>query len=659
MKKIKIKSRKRLVLVLVSACALFLVLIVRTCYLQLVKGQWLTTKASEQQTREIPIESKRGTIYDRNMKSLAVSVTKYTIWCKPVEVKDKEKTAKKISEIVKDKDYDEILKLLSKTNQALVRIQRWVDDDVADKIQNASLSGIWISEDPQRYYPHGNFASYVLGHTSSDGEGVTGIELKYNKDLQGKDGKLIVSTDASGREINQGVEQYYEATQGNGIVLTIDEVIQSYAEKAAQRAYELNNAKRVKIIAMDPKTGDVLAMASKPDYDPNNPTKAIYPYFEDLLKSYDDDKKINAYYEMWRNTLISDTYEPGFKLITSTASVEENVIKPNEKFTCTGSVTVEGKRIKCWRSYRPHGSETFEQAVQNSCNPVFVELGKRLGVSKLYDYIEGFGLTSKTNIDLVGEANSILYKEKDVGPVELATISFGQSISVTPIQLIRAVSAIANDGKLMEPRLVKAYTDNEGNVVQEVKPKTVRQVVSTETSKKMLSVMESVVTDGGGKIAYLPGYRLGGKTGTAQKVIDGVYAQGKYICSFISVAPVDDPQIVVLAIVDEPTDVVAFGSTTAGPIIKEVMSQSLEYLGVKKEYTKEEKEENEKKQVEIPDVRNLTIKEATKILEEKKLESNLDTDIEVDEKKVVTDMFPKPGVKVNEGSSIILYYNNN
>ena len=661
MKKIKIKSRKRLVLVLVSACALFLVLIVRTCYLQLVKGQWLTTKASEQQTREIKKKTKRGTIYDRNMKSLAVSVTKYTIWCKPVEVKDKEKTAKKISEIVKDKDYDEILKLLSKTNQALVRIQRWVDDDVADKIQNASLSGIWISEDPQRYYPHGNFASYVLGHTSSDGEGVTGIELKYNKDLQGKDGKLIVSTDASGREINQGVEQYYEATQGNGIVLTIDEVIQSYAEKAAQRAYELNNAKRVKIIAMDPKTGDVLAMASKPDYDPNNPTKAIYPYFEDLLKSYDDDKKINAYYEMWRNTLISDTYEPGstFKLITSTASVEENVIKPNEKFTCTGSVTVEGKRIQCWRSYRPHGSETFEQAVQNSCNPVFVELGKRLGVSKLYDYIEGFGLTSKTNIDLVGEANSILYKEKDVGPVELATISFGQSISVTPIQLIRAVSAIANDGKLMEPRLVKAYTDNEGNVVQEVKPKTVRQVVSTETSKKMLSVMESVVTDGGGKIAYLPGYRLGGKTGTAQKVIDGVYAQGKYICSFISVAPVDDPQIVVLAIVDEPTDVVAFGSTTAGPIIKEVMSQSLEYLGVKKEYTKEEKEENEKKQVEIPDVRNLTIKEATKILEEKKLESNLDTDIEVDEKKVVTDMFPKPGVKVNEGSSIILYYNNN
>ncbi|MGN1033451.1 MAG: penicillin-binding transpeptidase domain-containing protein, partial [Intestinibacter sp.] len=279
-----------------------------------------------------------------------------------------------------------------------------------------------------------------------------------------------------------------------------------------------------------------------------------------------------------------------------------------------------------------------------------------LGVNKLYDYIDGFGLTSKTGIDLVGEANSILYKEKDVGPVELATISFGQSISVTPIQLITAVSAIANDGNLMQPRLVKAYTDNEGNITEEVEPKTVRQVVSKETSKKMLEVMNSVVTDGGGKIAYLPGYRLGGKTGTAQKVIDGKYAQGKYICSFVGVAPCDDPQIVVLAIVDEPTDVVAFGSTTAGPIIKEVMSQSLEYLGVKKVYTEEEKKENEKKQVEIPDVRNLTIKEATKILEENNLESNLDTDIEVDDKAIVTDMFPKPGIKVNEGSSISLYF---
>lgn len=658
MKKIRIKSKKRLVLVLICACSLFLILIVRTCYLQLIKGEWLSTKASEQQTREIPIEAKRGTIYDKNMKELAVSVTKYTVWCKPVEVKDKEETAKKLSTIIKDKDYEEILKLLSKTNQALVRIQRWVDDDIADKIQSESLSGIWVSEDPKRYYPYGNFASYVLGHTSADGTGVTGIELKYDKKLQGEEGKLIVSTDASGREINQGVEQYYEPTQGNGIVLTIDEVIQSYAEKAAQKAYELNNAKRVKIIAMDPKTGDILAMASKPDYDPNTPTKAIYPYFEELLESYDEDKKINAYYEMWRNTLISDTYEPGstFKLITSTASVEENVIKPNEHFTCTGSVNVEGRKIKCWRSYRPHGSETFEQAVQNSCNPVFVELGRRLGVSKLYDYIEGFGLTSKTNIDLIGEANSILYKEKDVGPVELATISFGQSISVTPIQLITAVSAIANDGNLMQPRLVKAYTDNEGNITQKVEPKTVRQVVSEETSQKMLEVMNSVVTDGGGKIAYLPGYRLGGKTGTAQKVIDGKYAQGKYICSFVGVAPCDDPQIVVLAIVDEPTDVVAFGSTTAGPIIKEVMSQSLEYLDVKKIYTEEEKAENEKKQVEVPDVRNLTIKEATKILEESNLESNLDTDIEVDDKTIVTDIFPKPGIKVNEGSSISLYF---
>ena len=326
----------------------------------------------------------------------------------------------------------------------------------------------------------------------------------------------------------------------------MDYNIQLYCEQAAEKTYIKKDAKYVSVIVMNPSNGEIFAMVNYPEFHLNDP----FTLTEEV--NVPAEKKQDLLNQMWRNQCISDTYEPGstFKLITSSAGLEVGVVKQNDKFTCNGSVTVEGSKIKCWRSYRPHGSETFEQAVQNSCNPVFVELGKRLGVSKLYDYIEGFGLTSKTNIDLVGEANSILYKEKDVGPVELATISFGQSISVTPIQLIRAVSAIANDGKLMEPRLVKAYTDNEGNVVQEVKPKTVRQVVSTETSKKMLSVMESFVTDGGGKIAYLPGYRLGGKTGTAQKVIDGVYAQGKYICSFISVAPVDDPQIVVLAIVD-------------------------------------------------------------------------------------------------------------
>ena len=646
-------------LVLILACSLFFGLIVRTGYLQLIEGEWLSKKASEQQTREIPIEPKRGTIYDKNMKELAVSVTKYTVWCKPVEVEDKKDVSEKLASVLGKKE-DDVFKLVNKKNTALVRIQRWIDDETATKIRDLSLSGIWVAEDNQRYYPYGNFASYVLGHTAADSTGIAGIEMQYNSKLQGKAGKLIVSTDASGREIPQGSENYYEPVQGNGLVLTIDEVIQHYAEKAIEKAYEVTGAKRVNVIAMDPKTGDILAMASKPDYDPNDSRTAIYPYYQELLDEYSDKEKINGYYAMWRNPLINDTYEPGstFKLITSSASVEEGKVSDKDRFVCTGSVTVGGRKIKCWRHYRPHGEQTFAQGVQNSCNPVFVELSDRLGVSKFYDYIEAFGFNSKTGIDLPGEAKGIIYNEKSVGPVELATMSFGQSISVTPVQLITAISAIANDGELMQPRLVKGYTDNKGNVIEEIAPKSVRKVISEETSKKMLEIAQSVVSQGGGKTAYLPGYRLGGKTGTAQKVVDGVYAQGKYICSFVGIAPTDDPKIVVLATVDEPTQGSLFGSTTAGPIIKEIMSEALPYLGVEPKYTEEEKLENEKVKVVVPDVRNLAIEDATKVLEEAKLKVNLDPDVDVKKGAKIIDMFPKPGVKVSEDSSISIYFDN-
>ena len=370
--------------------------------------------------------------------------------------------------------------------------------------------------------------------------------------------------------------------------------------------------------------------------------------------------KIKGYYQMWRNPAVSDTYEPGstFKLITSSAGIEEGVVKESDKFTCTGSLTIGGRRIKCWRHYRPHGEQTFAEGVQNSCNPVFMTVAERLGVAKMYDYIEAFGFMEKTGIDLPGEAKGIVYNEKNVGPVELATMSFGQSISVTPMQLIRAISTIANDGKMMQPRVVKGYTDNKGNVIEEIEPKMIRQVVSEDTADRMMKIAESVVSKGGGHAAYIPGYRIGGKTGTAQKVVDGRYAQGKYICSFMGIAPTDDPQIVVLAIVDEPTGVSAFGSTTAGPIIKEIMSEVLPYLGVEPVYTEEEKKELQKNQVVVPDIRNLAIEDAVKILEESNLKANLDPDIEIPEGSKVVDMFPKPGVKVDENSSIMLYFNN-
>lgn len=659
MSKIKRISKKRLVAVLIMACCIFFMLIFRTGYLQIVKGDWLTAKALDQQTRDIPIEPKRGTIYDKNMKELAVSVTKYTIWAKPVEVKDKEKAAKVISNII-DEEHEEVLKLLKKKNMALVKVKRWIDDETAEKIREAKLPGIWVAEDNQRYYPYGNFASYVLGHTSDDATGIAGVEMQYDKHLKGKSGRLIVSTDASGREIPHGMEKYYEPVQGNGLVLTIDEVIQHYTEKAVQKAYELNNAKRVTAIAIDPKTGDVLSMASKPDYDPNNSRTPIYPYYEEELEGYGDKDKIKGYFSMWRNPAVSDTYEPGstFKLITSSAALEEGVIKEGEKFNCTGSVMVGGRKIKCWRHYKPHGAQEFKQGVQNSCNPVFVELGSRLGVSKMYDYIEGFGFMDTTKLDLPGEAKGILYNEKNVGPVELATISFGQSISVTPMQLISAIGAIANDGKLMQPRVVKELVDNQGNVTESIKPKVVRQVISEDTSNKMMEIAESVVSEGSGKAAYIPGYRIGGKTGTAQKVIDGKYAQGKYICSFVGIAPCDDPQIVVLAIVDEPTGVSAFGSTTAGPIVKEIMNDSLKYLGVEPKYSEEEKQEYEKEKVKVPNIIDLSVEDAIKVLEENKLKPIQDVDTEIKGTAKVVDIFPKPGAEVSVDSGIVIYTEN-
>ncbi|CEN24673.1 MAG: stage V sporulation protein D [Paraclostridium sordellii] len=659
MSKIKRISKKRLVAVLIMACCIFFMLIFRTGYLQIVKGDWLTAKALDQQTRDIPIEPKRGTIYDKNMKELAVSVTKYTIWAKPVEVKDKEKAAKVISNLI-DEEHEEVLKLLKKKNMALVKVKRWIDDETAEKIREAKLPGIWVAEDNQRYYPYGNFASYVLGHTSDDATGIAGVEMQYDKHLKGKSGRLIVSTDASGREIPHGMEKYYEPVQGNGLVLTIDEVIQHYTEKAVQKAYELNNAKRVTAIAIDPKTGDVLSMASKPDYDPNNSRTPIYPYYEEELEGYGDKDKIKGYFSMWRNPAVSDTYEPGstFKLITSSAALEEGVIKEGEKFNCTGSVMVGGRKIKCWRHYKPHGAQEFKQGVQNSCNPVFVELGSRLGVSKMYDYIEGFGFMDTTKLDLPGEAKGILYNEKNVGPVELATISFGQSISVTPMQLISAIGAIANDGKLMQPRVVKELVDNQGNVTESIKPKVVRQVISEDTSNKMMEIAESVVSEGSGKAAYIPGYRIGGKTGTAQKVIDGKYAQGKYICSFVGIAPCDDPQIVVLAIVDEPTGVSAFGSTTAGPIVKEIMNDSLKYLGVEPKYSEEEKQEYEKEKVKVPNIIDLSVEDAIKVLEENKLKPIQDVDTEIKGTAKVVDIFPKPGAEVSVDSGIVIYTEN-
>jgi len=375
----------------------------------------------------------------------------------------------------------------------------------------------------------------------------------------------------------------------------------------------------------------------------------------------DDEKKLEAWFSMWRNPIINDTYEPGstFKLITTAAAIEEGIATPESGFHSSGIINVGGRPIKCWRWYNPHGHQTLKEAVENSCNPVFVELGQKMGAETFYDYINGFGFSDVTGIDLPGEGKSIMYSLNNVGPVELATISFGQSISVTPIQLINAVSAIANDGKLMKPRIVKELIDTEGNIIHRYEETMVRQVISKKTSQDLREIMEAVVSEGSGKGAYIPGYRVGGKTGTAQKVVDGRYATGVYVSSFIGIAPSDDPRLAVLAIVDEPRGYSQYGSVVGTPIAKEILEESLRYLDVKPRYTDEEAQVLVQEEVIVPEVRGMTVKEASTMLSENRLNHLTGVEFTGEGNDIVVDIFPKPGAKVPEKSMIMLYTRNN
>lgn len=652
-----ISTKKRLIFILVSVCVVIFGLIIRLGWIQIVQGERYKELANAQQTRDIPIPSKRGTIYDRNGKELAISASTNTVWAKPREIVDATEAAKALSQIL-ELDEEETYEKLKDTRYGLVRIAQYIDDDIADNIRTKKIEGIWIAEDNKRYYPYGNFAAYVLGHTTDDNRGMAGVELEYEKYLSGLPGRWIKNTDGAGRQLASSVERYHPPEDGLSLVLTIDEVIQHFAEKAVENALGINKAKRVTAIVMDIKTGDILAMAIKPDYDPNEPRIPLDDALKLQIEEMENEQKLEAWFSMWRNPVINDTYEPGstFKLVTTSAALEEGVTTPQSQFYSGGTINVAGQTIKCWRYYNPHGQQTLTEAVQNSCNPVFVELGQRMGVQTFYKYLDGFGFSDTTGIDLPGERKSIMYNVNNVGPVELATMSFGQSISVTPIQLINAVSAIANDGKLMKPRIVKELVDGDGKVVHRFEETVVRQVVSEKTSEEIRRIMESVVSEGSGKSAYIPGYRVGGKTGTAQKVVDGRYAQGIYVSSFIGIAPADDPKLAVLAIVDEPGGYSHFGSVVAAPIAREILEESLRYLDIKPKYTEEEAKALVQNEVVIPDVRGLTVKEASQILIQSKLLYEAGTELILENaNETVVDMFPKPSASVPEKSIIMLY----
>lgn len=639
---------------------LFIILIAVIGYRQIVRGDWYTQRAVSQQTRDIPIEAKRGAIYDRKGKELANSISKYTVWAKKSEIKNIRETAGQLSKIIKE-DENSIYEILSKKGNSIVKVKRWIDADVAKKLKESNIPGIWSIKDNKRYYPYTNFASYIIGNVSSENTGASGIELQYDEILRGLPGRELMSTDVYGRQTPFNSLQYNKAKDGKGIVLTIDETIQHYAEVAIDNALKVNMAKRAYAIVMDVKNGDILAMVSKPDYNLNEPTKAAAPLFEQELASYSDKDKIMGLYQMWRNPVVNDAYEPGstFKLLVAAAALEEGLVTPDEIFYCKGYIDVADAKLKCAIYPRSHGRETFTQAVANSCNPVFVEIGQRLGIDRLYDYIQGFGITRRTGIDLPGEGIGQIYEKNKVGPVELGTMSFGQSIAITPIQLITAVSAIANEGKLMKPKIVKELVDYKGKISEQYKSQTIRQVISTRTSKKMMKIMESVVTDGAGKEGYIPGYHVGGKTATAQKVIDGKYQKGFYISSFIGVAPTNDPRLAILVVIDEPKGANHFGGAIAAPVVKDILYNTLRYLNIKPSYTEEEKKNLVKEETIVPEVRNLKLEEAGKILLENNLNYTVETSGNNDANAIILDMFPKPSEKVPKNSSIILYTKNN
>lgn len=631
---------------------LIFILIIRLGYIQIINPEKYTDKAIIQQQKDEIIQPKRGTILDRNGKELAVSIVTYDILVEKSYVKDVQKTAEEISKVLSDVTVEEFLEKFNDDKKRFI-LRKNIPLEQVEKIKESEATGLKFEENAQRKYPYGQFAPYVIGHVSYDNEGIAGIESYLNSELKGIPGRRIVVKDGENREIPNSEVRYNEPVNGYNIVLTIDEVLQHHVEKTINQAYINTNAAAVTAIVMNPKNGEILAMASKPDYDPNKPREPKFDSYKNQLSSAKSvEEKSVIISKMWRNPSVNDVYEPGspFKLITASAALEEDMVKPEEYFYDKGYIKVKDATIKNWTSV-PYGSLTFRKAVEASVNTVFVQVADRLGAEKFTKYIESFGFGEKLGIEIPGEAPGIIYPIDKINAVELATMSFGQGISVTPLQMINSVAAIANDGKMLRPTLVKEVRDAQGNIIKKHEKQEIRTPISPQTSAKLIDLMESVVTSGG-KTTQIEGYRLAGKSGTAQKASNGKYAQGYYIGSYVGVAPVEDPQLVVLAIVDEPKQGSYYGGVVAGPIVRDIMSYSLRYLGVNPDNTQTDKIYSK---ATIPEIRNMKFSEAKEKLNSVGLKYRLAVKENIGDDTVVMDCFPKPGEKLSKGSEVIIY----
>lgn len=627
----KIHTRARVVFL--AVCFIFFLVICKVFYIEVIEYNKLSKLASSLWSRNLPITADRGEIYDRNGKIIATNKTTTSLVFIPNQIADKEAVSRDISEIL-GVEYESIYSHASKKS-SIERVHpegRQLSYEIAEKINALGYDGVYLVKESKRFYPYGNVLSHTLGYVGIDNQGLSGLELNYDKYLTGADGAIKYFSDGKGHRLN--LEEVYMAPQsGMNLTLTIDLDLQLAVERELDNVIDMYDPEDALILAMSPKTGEVLAIANRPDFDPNN------------YKDYSVET-IN------RNLAIWKTYEPGstFKITTLAASLEEKLVNLFEdQYYDSGSIQVENARIKCWKS-GGHGQETFLQVVENSCNPGFVVLGQRLGTEKLYNYVGKFGFGRKTGIDLNGEGTGILFKLERMGPVETATTAFGQGISVTPIQQVRAVSAAINGGELLKPYIVKTVSEPETNQTIVENKKTVEtNVISKETSDLVRYALESVVANGSGRNAYIENYRVGGKTGTAQKVENGVYLSGNYILSFIGFMPADDPEIVVYVAINNPKGVTQYGGTVSAPVAKNVLTSAIEILNIKPDTEGMAKEYRwyEDSYIKLPDVRGMKTDDATKALKDFKVEYSGTGDI-------VLYMSPDPNYYVKKGGTVKL-----
>lgn len=574
--KSKTFMKRKLMLVFLVFFFFLIFLIGRLVYLTIIQSDFYQNEALELHQRERAIKAPRGIIYDRNGVVIASNKPVCTISVIYSQVTDKETVIEVLSKEL-ELDEAEVRKKVEKVSSR-EKIKSNVDKEVADRIREYELDGVMVDEDYKRYYPYGDLASKVIGFTGADNQGIIGLEVFYDSYLSGTDGTINTLTDAKGVEIKNAEETVDEPVEGLNLTISIDLNIQKYAQQAAQKVYTKKEAKRVSVIAMNPKNGEIYAMVNVPEFDLNEPFTLTEEYDITGLSSEEINDLRN---QMWRNWCINDTYEPGstFKTVTATAALEEGVVTLEDGFQCPGFRIVEDRRIKCHKVVG-HGSESFKQGFMNSCNPVFMDVGARVGVENMYKNYEKLGLFQKTGVDLPGEANSIMHNKENVGPVELATMSFGQSIQITPLQLIVAVSSMVNGGNLVTPHFGMYVTNGENEIIETLEYPLETGVISKETSDTMKVLLESVVAEGGGSKAIVEGYRIGGKTATSEKL---PRSSNKYISSFIGVAPADDPVIAVLVLIDEPTGIY-YGGTIAAPVAQEIFENILPYLGIPMEY---------------------------------------------------------------------------